>query len=256
MVGIVGTRRPSEVGRQIAYLLGREVASVGGVVVSGGALGIDTAAHQGCLDDGGVTWVVLPSTIDRPLPSSNKPLFSRVVASGGALLSEFEEQPKGKYAFCTRNRIIAALCDALIVVEAFSKSGTFHTVKAARRLERPIFAAPWRWTDIGHSVFHQLLSEGALPLGTVKQLFAKLSIDPPGTMEQRILPTGDSLEAQIIRVLEKDAGLCIEELVSRLSSYPRPEIVACVMRLDMKMLVEQDVFGFLRLSPSIYPAKR
>ena len=58
VIGIVGTRKPSEVGRQIAYQLGLEVASMGGVVVSGGALGIDTAAHQGCLDGGGVTWVV------------------------------------------------------------------------------------------------------------------------------------------------------------------------------------------------------
>ena len=63
-------------------------------------------------------------------------------------------------------------------------------------------------------------------------------------MEQRALPTVDSLEAEIIRVLKKDSGLCIEELIGRLSSYPRPEIVASVVRLDMKMLVERDLFGF------------
>jgi len=254
--GIVGTRKPSEGGRQIAYQLGFDVASMGGIVISGGALGIDSAAHRGCIDGGGVTWVVLPSTVDHPLPRSNQRLFSRVLSSGGALLSEFENPPRGKYAFCTRNRIIAALCDVLIVVEAFKKSGTFYTIKTARNLERPIFAVPWRMTDSGASVFRQLILDGAAPLGKVSELFRTSTLSVGEHSQEPRLPTEDALEREILVILAQQSGLSIEELICRLSTYPRAEIVSSVIALEMRMLIHQDTFGILRLSRSIQGAKR
>ncbi|MEE2903116.1 MAG: DNA-processing protein DprA [Myxococcota bacterium] len=255
IVGIVGTRKPSEVGRQIAYQLGFDIASMGGVVVSGGALGIDSAAHRGCIEGGGLTWVVLPSTVEHPLPRSNRRLFSEVLSSGGALLSEFEKPPNGKYAFCTRNRIIAALCDLLIVVEAYKKSGTFYTIETARYLERPIFAVPWRMTDAGASVFRQLVLEGATPLGTLRELVQELSL-PTGTqLQEPSLPTENALERQIMSILTQHNGLFMEELVYRLSAYPRTDIISSVVTLEMRTLIRQDAFGILRLSPSILGAK-
>lgn len=256
IIGVIGTRKPSDVGRRIAYQLGFDIASKGGIVVSGGALGVDAEAHQGCIDGGGATWVILPSTVEHPLPRSNKRLFANVVSSGGALLSEFEEPPKGKYAFCTRNRIIAALCDVLVVVEAFQKSGTFHTVRVAQQLRRPIFTVPWRWADPGSSVFHQLLSSGATALGNTAELFGNIP-EPAGQKGQRdFSELSTPLQRDIARfLLEKDHA-SIEDLIWNLNGHARSDIVSSVMKLELNSLVEQDAFGVLRLSRVFSSLKR
>lgn len=142
MVGVVGSRRASEGGRACARILGRRLAETGYVVVSGGALGIDAAALEGALDGGGRPWVVLPVPLDAPSPTRNLPLFRRIVAAGGGMMSEYTHR-LGRHAFAERNRIIAALSVLVVVVEARSQSGTRHTVAAARRLGRPVLAYRW-----------------------------------------------------------------------------------------------------------------
>lgn len=142
VVAIIGSRRASAEGTRIAEGLARRLAQAGIIVVSGGALGIDAAAHRGALAGAGLTWVVLPTTVERPVPSRNRPLFGEIVASGGALLADAVVAP-GKLPFLRRNRLIAALVDRVVVVEAAAESGTRHTVEAAQKLGVPVNF--WRW---------------------------------------------------------------------------------------------------------------
>lgn len=127
--------------------MGQLAATHGVAVVSGGALGIDAAAHQGALDGGGRTCVVLPSPVHTPLPAGNRPLFGRVLEGHGTLLSEYEVQ-LGKRGFLERNRLVAALADATVVVEARARSGTERTAREAAGLGRPVLGAAWPGGDL------------------------------------------------------------------------------------------------------------
>ena len=142
-VAIVGARAASRAGMARAHQLARHLAGRGVHVISGGAIGIDAAAHRGALGGGGTTTVVLGSGVDVVYPRRHAALFAEVVASGGALVSMLPRgtQPRPG-TFPARNRLIAALADAVIVVEADLKSGSLSTAGAARRIGRLVAAWP------------------------------------------------------------------------------------------------------------------
>lgn len=142
-VAIVGARAASQLGMDRAHAIGRHLAERGVHVVSGGALGIDGAAHRGALAGGGTTTVVLGCGCDVAYPSRHEALFARVVEAGGALVSKHRDgsQPR-RGTFLARNPLIAALADACVVVEADARSGSLATARAARRLGRIVVAWP------------------------------------------------------------------------------------------------------------------
>ena len=143
-VAIVGTRKPSALGVQFAHTLAKALAKAGIAVLSGGAEGIDTAAHHGALDGDGVTVVVAPAGFEHPFPKQNRGLFRNIVARGGAYLSLVEGPvPATKGAFFPRNAVLVALAHAVIVVEAPFRSGARNAAANARRLGRPLFAVPY-----------------------------------------------------------------------------------------------------------------
>ncbi len=138
-VAVVGARGATRAGLGAASRLARGLATAGRTVVSGGAIGIDGAAHHGALE-GGATLVVLGSGLDQPYPSRNFALFERVV-SGGAVASPFDDDAKPQpWRFLRRNRVMAALACAVVVVEADLRSGALSTARAAVELGRPVFA--------------------------------------------------------------------------------------------------------------------
>jgi DNA processing protein len=150
-VAIVGTRTPTAEGTKFARNLAHDLAKEGVVVISGGAVGIDTAAHQGALVAGGMTLVVAPSSFDRPFPDTNAALFAEIVARGGAYLTEHEAGITARrHQFFARNSLLAALADALVVVETRFRGGARNAAKAARELGRPVLAVPGPpWTPTG-----------------------------------------------------------------------------------------------------------
>lgn len=142
-VSIVGTRRSDEEGAQFARELARELARRGCIIVSGGAEGIDRAAHEGALDVGGVTIAVLAGGLHQPFPKSNIRLFARI-AERGLLMSERDnDEPPLRAYFLARNRIIAALGQVTVVVQAPCRSGAMSTASHAKALSKPVFAVPW-----------------------------------------------------------------------------------------------------------------
>ncbi|HAS72826.1 MAG TPA: hypothetical protein DCS67_01625, partial [Clostridiales bacterium UBA8960] len=131
-VAIVGSRKPTSYGRKVAYDLSKFLAKNGLCVVSGMALGVDSQAHRGALDGGGKTIAVLASGVNQPYPPSNLKLYHEIIDTGGLILSEqFIDDLALKYHFPLRNRIISAISDAVVIIEAGEKSGSLITATHA-----------------------------------------------------------------------------------------------------------------------------
>ena len=144
-VAIIGSRHPDEHGLDVAYRLGQYHSSE--IVVSGLALGIDTAAHQGCIDAVGRTIAVVGSWIDRVHPKENAKLQGDIISHGGLIVSEQKVGTKASPStLIARTRIQMAMADKVIVVQCERESGTMHAVDFARRFRRPIFALDCDWT--------------------------------------------------------------------------------------------------------------
>lgn len=142
-VAIVGTRHPDEYGADIARRIAAAVARSGAVVVSGGASGVDAIAHEAALDAGGRTIAVLGGGLAKPHPAACRPLFERMVTAGSCIVSEYPpSMPALRHHFPERNRLVAALADAVVVVQAGAVSGALITAEWARRTGRPLFAVP------------------------------------------------------------------------------------------------------------------
>ena len=173
-VGIVGARSCSPYGAQVARMLGRELAAAGLVVVSGLARGIDGEAHRGALDAGGTTVAVLGCGIDRDYPASHAELAARIRATGLAVSEYAPGVEPAPWRFPARNRIIAGLCAATVVVEARERSGALITADLALEEGREVFAVPGEITSALSRGTNDLLRLGATPLtgsGDVLELF-------------------------------------------------------------------------------------
>lgn len=132
-VAIVGTRKPTAYGKDITYKFAADLAKKGVIIVSGLALGVDGIAHTAACDVGGITLAVLPSGLPRIYPSSHRALAERIVATGGALITEYEPDSTTAYQshFLERNRIVSGLADAILITEAAARSGTLNTAAHA-----------------------------------------------------------------------------------------------------------------------------
>jgi DNA processing protein len=159
-VAIVGARACSGYGAQVARTLAREIAAAGVTVVSGLARGVDAEAHRGALDANGRTVAVLGCGIDRDYPAAHAELARRIV-EGGGIVSEYEPGVEpAPWRFPARNRIIAALADAVVIVEARSRSGALITVDLAMEIGRPIYAVPGEITSNLSAGTNDLLRRG------------------------------------------------------------------------------------------------
>ena len=160
-IGIVGARRADSYGRRIARRLAGRVAEIGGVVISGGAYGIDIASHRGALETGGKTVVVLGSGLCYPTPTAHVSTFDDALDQG-AVVSPFAcHQRAARWTFLERNAWIAALSDHLIVVQASARSGALHTAHAAIERRRPVWVVPGSYDDPLHVGCHSLVEKGA-----------------------------------------------------------------------------------------------
>ena len=173
---MVGARAPSAAGERFARTLARELAEAGVSVISGLALGIDAAAHAGALDGGGRTVAVLGCGIDRDYPRRNAALAARIAATG-AIVSEWgpgvEPAP---WRFPVRNRIVAALAQATVVVEATRRSGALITADHALALGRDVLAVPGApWLELGGGTL-ALLRAGAAPVGSAGDVLDALGV--------------------------------------------------------------------------------
>lgn len=176
-VAIVGSRKPSAYGREVAYRLAKELASSGVVIISGLAFGIDSIAHKAALEAGGVTVAVLPSSIDHIYPASHRGLAQQIIENGGALVSEYEKgEPIMKHNFIGRNRIISGLSDAVLIPQAAVNSGSLHTANFALEQGRTVLAVPGPINDPFSEGTNNLIKSGAQVTTTVNDVLAILNL--------------------------------------------------------------------------------
>ena len=197
-IAMVGSRAASWHGLQFAEALAGQLAALGFVVVSGLARGIDAASHRGALAVGGKTIAVLGQGCDLVYPKQNQALYQEVVREG-LLVSEYPDGTRPKpYHFPARNRIITGLCDALIVVEARTRSGSLISAKSALAQGREVFAVPGPVVAGAASGCHELIREGAHLLDSITDLFREMPqlfqhVQPI----QAALPTTDPPAGQV-----------------------------------------------------------
>ncbi len=163
--GIVGSRKCDTYGKQMANNIAREIGATGAGIVSGGAEGVDAAAHDGALRVKAPTIAVLGSGINIDYPKCNEDLFRRIVENGGAIITEFPfgTPPKGKN-FPVRNRIIAALSEVIVLARAGKRSGGLITVSQALEMNKTVFAVPGNIDSPLSIGANALIRDGAIPL--------------------------------------------------------------------------------------------
>jgi DNA processing protein len=177
-VAVVGARACSSYGAQVARLLGRELAAAGLVVLSGLARGVDGEAHRGALESGGLTVAVLGCGVDRDYPAAHARLAGRV-CERGLVVSEYAPGVEpAPWRFPARNRIIAGLAAATVVVEARERSGALITADFALEAGREVFAVPGEITSSLSSGTNALLRLGATPLTTPSDVLEALGVEP------------------------------------------------------------------------------
>ncbi len=241
---VVGARRDTRYGRQQAYRIARDLAAAGAVIVSGLARGIDTAAHLGALDGGGITVAVLGNGIRTVYPAENRELYQRILSSGGCILSEFapEAAPLG-FHFPIRNRIISGMSDAVILIEAQKKSGTASTVGHALEQGREIFALPGNVDSPGSELPLTLLKEGAQILTCARDVIDAMRWGEEGrqvTMFDEIekkAPAARAVSDPVMEaVLREDRTF--EELLEE-TGLDAPELSARLTVLELEGRIER-----------------
>lgn len=242
-VAIVGTRAGTRYGREVAHDLGRDLAAAGVRVVSGLALGVDGAAHTGAMRAGGAPVVgVVGSGHDVVYPRRHRELWHRV-ATEGLLLSE---APLGaapeRWRFPSRNRLLAALADAVVVVESRRTGGSLYTVDAALEREVPVLAVPGPVTSPASEGTNLLLGEGALLCQSAADVLTLLGLSAAaagrgrGRADPRPPPTG--VDREVLDALGRQPA-ALEQLAVR-SSLGLADLAAALQRLEATGWVTAD----------------
>jgi len=252
-VAIVGSRRTTLYGQSVAKRFGTELARLGFCVVSGLARGIDTAAHEGALAAGGRTAAVLGTGIDLIYPPENLELYRRIETEGGAILSEF---PLGRRAdrqsFAMRNRIVAGMCEATIVVESDVDGGAMITARFAGEHGRLIFAVPGRIDQNTSAGCHQLIRDGATLLTSVDDLLGELSyldgLRPAPIAEKPSEAAAGrpaNLTADEARIFECFRGgeILAPDAITAQTGIGAAQLSATLMMLELKRLIAKRVDG-------------
>ncbi len=173
---IAGTRKCSEYGRNTAVKLAKALALAGIIVISGGARGIDAAAHRGCLSENGVTAAVFGTGLDKIYPTEHKDLFKQILENNGALISEYPMNSGGEsWRFPERNRIIVALAGRVIIAESPEGGGAMITARYAQKLNRELWAVPGRINDETFRGSNSLLNEGTGAIISIEEFINKIT---------------------------------------------------------------------------------
>jgi DNA processing protein len=241
-VAVVGSRAPSEAGRARAHALGARLAEAGVCVISGLALGIDGAAHAGAVSRGAATIGVLGGGHRCFFPPRNRALAEAMLACGGAVVSPFPpDEPARPWQFLDRNGIVAALADAVVVVEAAARSGALNTASWAGDLGIPVFAFPGDVDRPKVAGCLALIRDGATLVRDADDVLADMGIAVP--LAPGAEPSGETrvvrtpLEGRLIDALS--AGEAEFETLFEEARAEIPEVLATLARMEIDGLIER-----------------
>ena len=254
VISIVGTRRATDYGKQFCATFLRELAALCPdiLVVSGLAYGIDVCAHRGALENGLSTVGVLAHGLDRIYPAAHRKTAVDMLATGGLLTEYFSGTEPERYNFVGRNRIVAGMSDAVIVVESAEKGGSLITAELAGEYNRPCFAVPGRVTDEASRGCNRLIaSQGAQLIESAEDFMQAMNWmsvkqkEKEG-IQRELFPELSDDEKTIVRVLTGRDGVNVNTL-SVESNIPYHSLSATLLELEMKGVVKQLVGGMVRL---------
>ena len=240
-VAVVGTRRPSAYGRQVTEMLTRSLAEQGITIISGLARGIDGIAHQMALEVGGRTLAVLGSGLGQIYPPEHRDLASRISSQGGLISDYPPDTPPDGSNFPPRNRIIAALSKAVLVMEAGQKSGASITANYAAEQGKEVFAVPGKITSPLSKGSNQLIKLGSHPLLEAQDVldFLNMKLVARQQVVRRTLP-GDPKEAVLYNTVG-DEPLHVDE-ISNQAQLPIEEVISTLAVMELKGMVRK-TFG-------------
>ncbi len=250
-IAIVGSRRCTAYGKQVAEMLAGELAERGITIVSGLARGIDAAAHRAALAAGGQTIAVMGNGLDTIYPKENSKL-AQAIEKSGALITELPlGAPPLPQNFPFRNRIIAGLCLGVLIVEAADRSGSLITARLAMEQNREVFAVPGNITVANSFGPNYLIKDGAklvqswrdiveeLPIGVKARILADSAQEQPAAQQELFPPTELSLsERKIYDLIKADAPLHIDELAYASGLGPS-EVLGALFALEVKAKIKQ-----------------
>ena len=250
---IVGARRCSDYGKQIAMEIAGNLAGAGIVIVSGLAKGIDTAAHQGCLERKGKTIAVLGTGVDEKslYPQENLKLSQEIINRGGAVISEFSSETPGyKSNFPSRNRIISGLCAGVLIVEARYKSGALITARLATEQNKKLFAIPGPVHTFNSQGTNNLIKQGKAKLvenadDILKELnLQKLNFQYNKKQEIK----GENQQENLILGALKQGALDIDKIIEK-TNLSAQEVASALSMLEIRDKVRN-------LGGSVFAIKR
>lgn len=243
-VAMVGTRKPTSRGNSFAYRSALDLAAAGAVIVSGLALGIDATVHRAALAAEGLTVAVLASGVDDLTPRSNASLGERIIASGAVVSEKPPGSQVGPWSFPERNRIIAGLSDAAVILEAGYGSGSRHTADAAREYGRLLLAMPGRPGEQATAGAVEELRRG--------ECLAFTGADDVLSQLQLTAAAGPQLEPELrelARLIDGELPCRLDELPARLGLSERiPALLGGITLLKLNGVLEEDEAGYLRLT--------
>lgn len=239
LVAVVGSRKASRYGLQVARMLGEELARAGVVVVSGMARGVDAAAHRGALAASGESWAFWGAGPDRIYPPEHRSLAEEM-ASSGALMTEYlPGTPPRRHHFPERNRLIAGACQATVVVEAAARSGALATARAAVEEGREVFAVPgpiFSHTSVGPNT---LLRVGARPLLVPSDV---LEVVRPGYRAPAVTTTDPGRGDELLAHLPPGCALTADQIAAA-AGMGVGDVLARLLNLEVSGTVERAVDG-------------
>jgi DNA processing protein len=231
---IVGTRRCSNYGKEIAWQIASDLAEAGLTIVSGFAPGIDTIAHRAAIEKGGRTIAVLGTGIDEKsiYPKSNLKLVDKILENGGAIISEFEPGTHGtKYTFPQRNRIISGLSLGVLVVEARIQSGSLITASYAIEQKRKVFAVPGSIFSQTSKGCHFLIKNGAKLVESAEDILEELGIRKKEVGRREI--KGKTPEENLILEVLKEGALDVEKIIEK-TKLPPSKVASILSILEIE----------------------
>lgn len=228
-VAVVGARAASGHAQASAREIAAGLAAAGTLIVSGGAVGVDAAAHRGALDVAGATVAVLGGGLDHLYPDRNRPLFAAIVAAGGALVTPFPDEARPRAGcFVRRNRVIAGMVDAVMVIEAGPSSGALYTARAAREYGRVLAALP------GSPGCEALIAQGAAVVECAADLEAALRGEP--RRPDIAMPEAGTEEALVLAALQIHAGALGEDDLATRTGMSAGAVTRALTGLELEGL--------------------
>jgi DNA processing protein len=238
-IGIVGTRKITSYGKTVTEALTQELVSAGFLIVSGLARGVDTIAHQTCIDNDGKTIAVLGGGINQIYPPENYKLAEQIIEKYGCIMSEFPpDYPHMPGNFPARNRIISGLSDAVLVTEAAEDSGSLITARYAAEQGKDVFAVPGPITSNLAKGPLSLIKDGAKLVTNVDDILLELGVDKRINSEtaSQLISELDPKSKQVIEYLENELKHIDE--ISRALKCTISEVSAILLKLEIKGLIK------------------